>query len=67
MTFQEITRVFMYKDQPLADPDPQKTPDEVRRHYTPMYADLVNASIKGPSLKDGKQIYTFTTNVGVKG
>ena len=60
-------RVFKFGATELADPDPGLPTDQVKSIYAGMYPDLTNATITGPTLKDGKQVYEFKRSVGTKG
>jgi PRTRC genetic system protein C len=51
----------------LDDPNPSMRPEEVLKHYSPMYGELTNASVKGPKVEGGSANYSFTTTVGTKG
>ena len=61
----QLKRVFVYKDKEL--PEIMGSPEANLRHYETIYPELVNASVMGPEIKDGKAIYTFTPKVGTKG
>ncbi len=51
----------------LADPAPGMSPEEVRAHYSQVYPELASASIDGPEIRDGRQVYVFSRSVGTKG
>jgi len=55
------------KEIELSDPNTNLGPDEILKHYMPMYPELTNARIEGPKVESGKAIYTFTTEVGTHG
>ena len=63
-----VRRVFHYNGVILADPGPEMSPEQVKKHYSSAgYPELTNASIVGPESKDGKSNYTFKKTVGTKG
>jgi len=55
------------KEEFLPDPDPTMSPSEVIKHYIPIYPELTNAHIDGPDTKDGKLVYSMSTEVGTHG
>ena len=60
-------RRFKFGSLTLQDPDPAKTPDQVREYYAELYPDLTNAGCKGPvNTKDAEE-YTFERSIGDKG
>ena len=62
-----ITRKFKYNGMNLADPSPEKTPDQVRVFYAMQFPELINSVIDGPVTQGGQSTYTFTRAVGSKG
>jgi len=62
-----MARRFIYNGATLEDPDPSKTPDEVRKIYAGAYPALTNASIVGPKTQGGETTYEFKASVGTKG
>lgn len=61
-------RKFIYNGAELEDPDPSKSPDDVRKLYAGMgYAALTNAGIVGPKKAGEDEVYEFKTSVGTKG
>jgi PRTRC genetic system protein C len=67
-TTTRVRRAFLFNGARLADPDPSKSPDEVRKYYAANgYPTLTNASLTGPETKDGMQVYTLKAAVGTKG
>lgn len=62
-----IKRVFKYNGISLQDPNPEKTPDQVRALFAPAYPELLNAVVEGPVTKAGVSTYTFTRAAGAKG
>lgn len=64
---QRLTREFRYNGLTLPDLSPEMSVDQVREHYILTYPELRNASVKGPSLTDGKEVYDFTVALGTKG
>lgn len=51
----------------LADPDPDMTPEQVRKFYAGRYPELVTCTTVGPAYKDDKMVYTFKAGIGTKG
>jgi len=66
-TVQPVQRVFEHDELSLPDPDPSLTPDEVRSFYGTHYPTLTTATVSGPEMRDGKEVYTFKRSVGTKG
>lgn len=62
-----LKRKFMFDEQELPEPNPSFSTTEVRDFYSGQYPELNNASIIGPVIKDGKQLFTFKTIIGSKG
>lgn len=73
MTFQikDLIREFKIKKDKkeviLKDPNPSMTPEEVAKFYASEYPELTNALIEGPTIKDDKAGYSFTTKAGKLG
>lgn len=67
MEIKTLTRSFKYNGITLTDPDPGKTPDQVRTIYAYQYPELLNAVIEGPVTKGGISTYTFARAAGSKG
>jgi PRTRC genetic system protein C len=67
----QIERKFTYKrgtvNHDLPDPNPEMTPQEVKKFYAARFAELANASVEGPVNKDNVLTFSFTTNIGTKG
>ena len=59
-------RIFMHGDNRLPDPDPTKTPQEVRDFYAAQYPELTTATYAFKT-EGGKDVYTFKKSVGTKG
>lgn len=62
-----MPRRFVYNGTALEDPDPKMAADAVRKYYAGTFSALTNASIVGPTKKDGDEIYEFKASVGTKG
>lgn len=63
-----MSRQFIFNNAALMDPDPSMTPEQVKQMFASAgYPALTNASIVGPTTKDGKQTYEFKAAVGTKG
>ncbi len=67
MQLDNTTRTFQYNGKDLADPGEHLTPRQVAEHYSRQHPELVNASIEGPTPKDGVDVYRFVRSVGTKG
>ncbi len=59
-------RIFIYDGREFPDPDPNMTPEEVRKLMTDFFPELSNAEIK-ESTKDDDTLVEFTRKVGTKG
>jgi PRTRC genetic system protein C len=59
-------REFVYDGRSFPDPDPSKTPEEVKQLMTDFFPELANAEIK--EHKRGEDtLYELVKRVGVKG
>jgi PRTRC genetic system protein C len=70
MTMNAITtlpRVFEYNSMALEDPDPAKSPEEVKDIYAEIYHELTQAKISGPKITEDAMVYEFDTSFGTKG
>lgn len=73
LTTTGLRRVFLMKkkgdDKPIGLPDPGPTwsADRVREFYCSQYPELANCTVQGPTVKDDKVIYEFTTVIAEKG
>lgn len=68
ITTPRVRRVFEFNGATLADPDPGKSPEEVKKLYAQSgYPALTNGSVTGPVTQGGKAVYTFKAAVGTKG
>lgn len=61
-----LQRVFLYNGLELADPDPSRSPAQVKDFYSAMYPELATAEVEGPDTKDRLE-YKFKRSAGVKG
>jgi PRTRC genetic system protein C len=59
-------RKFMYNGERLADPDPTKTPQEVRDIYAAQHPELTTATFDF-SKEGAMDVYTFKKSAGTKG
>lgn len=59
-------RIFMYDEREFPDPDPTKTPEEVRAMMTDFFPELANAEIREASRGDDT-LYVLERRVGTKG
>jgi PRTRC genetic system protein C len=60
-------REFVYNGSKLPDPNPSAGIEQVRDILSSSHPELANAAIEGPTIKDGKQVFTFIRSVGTKG
>lgn len=67
MEVKKLTRVFHYNGMELPDPDPSRSPAQVKDFYSAMYAELTTAEIEGPNESKGLLKYTFKKSTGTKG
>ncbi len=63
----KIIRIFQLDNITLPDPDPSRTPEDVRKFYIDVYPELEHAEVQGPQLSEEGQIYRFVTRFGTKG
>ena len=61
-----MSRVFVYDGREFPDPDPNKTPDEVRQTMVDFFPELANAEIKQAS-RGEDTLYELVRKVGTKG
>ena len=62
-----VTRIFKFNELLLPDLDSAKSPEEIKKIYGKTYAELTNATIKGPTIQDEKETYQFVPSFGPKG
>lgn len=63
-----LRRKFDYNGVDLPDPDPSKTPLQVRDFWASTnYGELMTAAVEGPVIKDGIAQYKFLKAVRDKG
>lgn len=67
MEVSQIPRVFMFRDNPLPDPDHSWPPSRVLEHYAPEFPELMNATVDGGDYNDGKMVFKVKTVMGTKG
>jgi len=61
-----MARKFVYDGKDFPDPDPTKTPEEVKQLMVDFYPELANADIK--ETKQGEDTYyEFQRRIGTKG
>ncbi len=61
-----MARIFVYDSREFPDPDPTKTPDEIRQQMTDFFPELANADVR--ETKRGEDVlYELVRKVGVKG
>jgi PRTRC genetic system protein C len=52
---------------PLADPDPNLSPEQVMAFYANLYPELTNGCVTGPEIIGDQVAYTIKATVGLKG
>jgi PRTRC genetic system protein C len=62
-----LVREFVYNGTKLADPNPTASLDQVRDILSATHPELANAAIDGPTVTNGRQVFTFVKSVGTKG
>jgi PRTRC genetic system protein C len=62
-----LPRVFEYNSMTLEDPDPARSPEEVKDIYAEIYHELTQARISGPKITEDAMVYEFDTSFGTKG
>lgn len=62
-----VRRIFIYNGRTLPDPDPQMPPEEVKRFYSAIHADLTNAAVEGGTFEGDTQTFEFKRGLGTKG
>jgi len=69
MQKQKLNRVFSYKGTNLPDPNPTCTVEQVMKHYTNQYPELVNYTVESTDIDDkkGEMKYAITVSIGTKG
>lgn len=67
MEVTELERVFKHGDIELSDPDRNMSKDAVLDFYSNQYTELTNAHVTGPTVRNDKLEYVFSTSVGTKG
>lgn len=72
LEIQNLPRVFKFNEDDdekpsLPDPNPLFSAEEVMSFYSSSYPELTTARVVGPSIQDGKAVYSFATNYGTKG
>jgi PRTRC genetic system protein C len=71
MEITQLDRVFRFSNNgttvTLADPDPERTPEQVMALYANQYPSLTTATVSGPEHEEGKVVYEFKTTLGTKG
>lgn len=65
---ERVRREFRFGSVVLGDPDPAKTPDQVRQWYGANgHPQLTNGSVSAPKSENGREVYEFSAAVGKKG
>ncbi len=62
----QISRTFIFEGTELPDPDPSKTPNEVKDLYASLYPELTTANAVF-SKSNGVDTYNFVKSAGTKG
>lgn len=61
-----MARKFVVDGREFPDPDPNLSPDEVRKMWTDFFPELANAEVREHK-KDDDTIYELVRRVGTKG
>ena len=61
-----MTRIFVYDNKEIQDPDPKMTLDDVQRTLTEFFPDLANAE-RTETTRGEDQVVEFRRKVGTKG
>jgi len=61
-----MARIFMYDGREFPDPDPSKTPEEIRATLTDFFPELSNADIRTAE-RGEDMLYIMERKVGTKG
>ena len=61
-----MARKFVYDGREFPDPDPSKTPDEVKNMMTDFFPELANAEVREQT-KDEDTYIEFVRKTGTKG
>ena len=61
-----MVRIFVYEGREFPDPDPAKSPEEVKKMMTDFFPELANADTK-EATRGEDTLYHFIKKVGVKG
>lgn len=67
MNISQPTRVIKYRDQTLADLNPEATVEEVVRMHAAAVPELATAVAEGPVIELGTATYTVNARLGTKG
>jgi PRTRC genetic system protein C len=62
-----MAREFVVDSRVFPDPDPSKSPDEVRQLFQDFFPELVNAQTRTSKKEDGTEVVEFVKTVGTKG
>lgn len=55
------------RDIELKDPGEHLSPEEVHKHYMPLYPELTNATLEGPKVEGGRAVYRVDSEAGTHG
>jgi PRTRC genetic system protein C len=64
---EELKRVFVYNGKRLNDPNSSLTPSEVMDFHSDEFPELVNATMRGPSIKNEVAEFVFEVKFKEKG
>lgn len=62
-----LKRKFIFEEKELPEINEKLSAKQVADFYSGQYPELNNATIVGPEIKDGEQVFTFKTVLGQKG
>jgi PRTRC genetic system protein C len=67
LEIERYERVFEFNGEIIPDPSPELTVQEIQTLLSAKWPELVNAKVGSPEIKDGKQVFSFSGNLGTKG
>ena len=61
-----MARIFLYDGREFPDPDPSRTPEEVKEMMADFFPELANAEVR-ESKRDEDEVFELVRRVGTKG
>jgi len=59
-------RIFLYDGREFPDPDPSRTPEEIKAMMADFFPELANAEVR-ESKRDEDEVFELVRRVGTKG